>query len=47
MPSGHGGTGGCDVMRAEVVSASQDYESPTSDASLMARIAHLNNLKKV
>ncbi|WP_201772790.1 group II intron reverse transcriptase/maturase [Endozoicomonas numazuensis] len=46
MPSGHGGTGGCDVMRAEVVSASQDYESPASDASLMARIAHPNNLKK-
>ncbi|KEQ11507.1 hypothetical protein GZ77_25805 [Endozoicomonas montiporae] len=33
-------------MRAEVVSVSQDYESPASDASLMARIAHPNNLKK-
>ncbi len=33
-------------MRAEVVSASQDYESPAGVTSLMARIAPPNNLKK-
>ena len=46
MPSGHGGTGGCDAMRAEAVSASQDYESPAGDTSLMARIANPNNLTR-
>ncbi len=33
-------------MRAEVVSAEQDYESPASGTSLMGRIANPNNLRK-
>lgn len=46
MPSGHGGTGGCKAMRAEVVSVSQDYESPAGGTSLMERIANPNNLTR-
>ncbi len=33
-------------MRAEAVSASQDYESPAGDTSLMERIANPNNLTR-
>ena len=33
-------------MRAEIVSAGQDYESPAGDVSLMVRIANPDNLRK-